>query len=254
MHERSRIGGRFATLGDGVAVEPSKVHGLGLIAKEPIPAFTIVTFYAVHAVGQQVDREATAAFSSDSDAEYFQSLTQGAGYRHEWYHPALRGDPKTDGLFIDANPNKAHVAGWVGHLVNDGALCADATDETLLDYYTQSAELRNCFLVPLCKPLMGYVTTRTVEADEELLTTYSHRYWLSTTHHSKSADADVLREVEATSDAWSDTLANVEKLYSKEIDSLAAIFESGQTEPSTGFGRPQTRPAQGKKKKSKGKK
>eukprot|EP00965_Chrysotila_dentata_P125476 4148663-Pleurochrysis_carterae.AAC.1 len=48
--------GRFATLGDGVAVEPSKVHGLGLIAKEPIPAFTIVTFYAgkqAHANGNQ---------------------------------------------------------------------------------------------------------------------------------------------------------------------------------------------------------
>ena len=52
-------------------------------------------------------------------------------------------------------------------------------------YCETSRAGKNCVLVPLgpapLKPLMAYVTTRSVGMGEELLTTYGCEYWLSAT-------------------------------------------------------------------------
>ena len=50
----------------------------------------------------------------------------------------------------------------------------------VLAYYAASAARKNCVLVPLGPaPLMAYVTTRPVAAEEELLTCYGADYWLA---------------------------------------------------------------------------
>lgn len=83
-------------------------------------------------------------------------------------------------IFIDVNPNIERTAGWQGSLVNDGDVCVSSSEDEVVRYYETSRARKNCVLVPIGpSPLMAYVTTRAVNAGEELLTTYGCEYWVS---------------------------------------------------------------------------
>ena len=81
-------------------------------------------------------------------------------------------------FWVAANPAKAPIEGFLGHLANDGALCAD--DGDVERYLAVSAEKANACLVPLCVPLMGLVLASDVKSGDELLVTYGYDAWLRT--------------------------------------------------------------------------
>jgi hypothetical protein len=103
-------------------------------------------------------------------------------------------------LYIDVNPQRPLVPGWMSHLVNDGATVLFNTEQGVLDYYSASRTAKNCVHVPFGPaPILATVTTRKVKKGEELLTTYGCTYWLDALlkkehHHQQQQqhDQDVL--------------------------------------------------------------
>jgi SET domain len=82
-------------------------------------------------------------------------------------------------LYIDVNPQRRLVPGWMSHLVNDGATVLVNTEQGVLDYYSASRAAKNCVHVPFGpSPILATVTTRKVKKGQELLTTYGCTYWL----------------------------------------------------------------------------
>ena len=51
-------------------------------------------------------------------------------------------------LYIDVNPQRPLVPGWMSHLVNDGATVLVNTEQGVLDYYAASRAAKNCVHVP----------------------------------------------------------------------------------------------------------
>ena len=216
------LGALASKFSGSVEVSPMPGAGNGLIADVDLPAFTLIQFYPAHQVGMQVDGEAYAAPQSDEDRLYFQSLRAPAGYRQEFGNA---------GVFIDANPTKAHSPGWLGHLINDGAVCGGDARADLLSYYETSEARRNCINVGFgpsgaCEPTMAYVTTRAVTAGEEFLTTYSHRFWLSKRREGSSAvdeaDAELVARLRCLHDA---TVATKEAVLVNYEDAIHALSE-----------------------------
>ena len=160
---------------------PSPTAGTGLFAARDLPAGTLVALYPAHAIGRG---EQNVFY--DTNRDYFKKQTSSGSLRP--YRQSVLGDRSLFGVandqiedpfFIDANPEQALVDGWTAHLVNDGAVCAAGDEESVVRYYKASLARRNCLIVPVGPaPLMGYATTRDVEAGEELLTTYGAEYWV----------------------------------------------------------------------------
>ena len=160
---------------------PSPTAGTGLFAARDLPAGTLVALYPAHAIGRG---EQNVFY--DTNRDYFKKQTSSGSLRP--YRQSVLGDRSLFGVandqiedpfFIDANPEQALVDGWTAHLVNDGAMCDAGDEDSVVRYYEASLARRNCLIVPVGPaPLMGYATTRDVEAGEELLTTYGAEYWV----------------------------------------------------------------------------
>merc|ERR1712060_404877 len=123
------------------------------------------------------DDQLLLARGADQDAPYFKGSDR--GYRLEPWHDAL--EPWAPDLWIDANPQRDSVSGWVGHLLNDAATCAGGSDAEILQYYETGCKECNCVMIPCgeAAPLMAVYTLRPVDRGEELLFSYGHDYWLS---------------------------------------------------------------------------
>lgn len=174
--------------GDQVKTGPSELHGVGVFAARDLEAGELFTLYPVHRMLQTLgDGRGVGVCADTADQEYFAAAAASAeerayrqvAYRQTFSHP----DPRRPETFqLDANAAKRDIAGWVGHRLNDGASLAASADvegsEALLEYYAASAACRNCCAVALCVPLLGFVTTKPVNAGDELLVTYGHGYWL----------------------------------------------------------------------------
>ena len=119
-----------------------------------------------------------------ADADYFQDFqkAQAPGSRQYFvWPPGVRTSAVPEDcprFWVAANPAKAPIEGFLGHLANDGALCAD--DGDVERYLAVSAEKANACLVPLCVPLMGLVLASDVKSGDELLVTYGYDAWLRT--------------------------------------------------------------------------
>ena len=174
----------FERLGDDVkeaTAGPSPTAGTGLFAARDLPAGTLVALYPAHAIGRG---EQNVFY--DTNRDYFKKQMSSGSLRP--YRQSVLGDRSLFGVandqiedpfFIDANPEQPLVDGWTAHLVNDGAMCDAGDDDSVVRYYKASLARRNCLIVPVGPaPLMGYATTRDVEAGEELLTTYGAEYWV----------------------------------------------------------------------------
>ena len=172
---------RLGEIVNATTVGPSPTAGTGLFAARDLPAGTLVALYPAHAIGRG---EQNVFY--DTNRDYFKKQTSSGSLRP--YRQNVLGDRSLFGVandqiedpfFIDANPEQALVDGWTAHLVNDGVLCAAGEEESVVRYYKDSLARRNCLIVPVGPaPLMGYATTRDVEAGEELLTTYGAEYWV----------------------------------------------------------------------------
>ena len=172
---------RLGEIVNATTVGPSPTAGTGLFAARDLPAGTLVALYPAHAIGRG---EQNVFY--DTNRDYFKKQTSSGSLRP--YRQNVLGDRSLFGVandqiedpfFIDANPEQALVDGWTAHLVNDGVLCAAGEEESVVRYYKDSLARRNCLIVPVGPaPLMGYSTTRDVEAGEELLTTHGAEYWV----------------------------------------------------------------------------
>ena len=172
---------RLGEIVNATTAGPSPTAGTGLFAARDLPAGTLVALYPAHAIGRG---EQNVFY--DTNRDYFKKQTSSGSLRP--YRQSVLGDRSLFGVandqiedpfFIDANPEQALVDGWTAHLVNDGVLCAAGEEESVVRYYKDSLARRNCLIVPVGPaPLMGYATTRDVEAGEELLTTYGAEYWV----------------------------------------------------------------------------
>ena len=172
---------RLGEIVNATTAGPSPTAGTGLFAARDLPAGTLVALYPAHAIGRG---EQNVFY--DTNRDYFKKQTSSDSLRP--YRQSVLGDRSLFGVandqiedpfFIDANPEQALVDGWTAHLVNDGAMCDAGDEDSVVRYYGASLARRNCLIVPVGPaPLMGYATTRDVEAGEELLTTYGAEYWV----------------------------------------------------------------------------
>ena len=175
---------RLGELVNATTAAPSPIAGTGLFAARDLPAGTIVALYPAHAIGR-----GEQCMSYDTDTDYFKKQMSSGPARDSCpYRQNVLGDRSLFGVannqiedpfYIDANPEQPLVDGWTAHLVNDAVMCDAGDEESVVRYYEASLARRNCLIVPVGPaPLMGYATTRDVEAGEELLTTYGAEYWV----------------------------------------------------------------------------
>ena len=175
---------RLGEIVNATTVGPSPTAGTGLFAARDLPAGTLVALYPAHAIGR-----GEQIVSYDTDTDYFKKqMSSGPAVDSCPYRQIVLGDRSLFGVandqiedpfYIDANPEQPLVDGWTAHLVNDAVMCDAGDEESVVRYYEASLARRNCLIVPVGPaPLMGYATTRDVEAGEELLTTYGAEYWV----------------------------------------------------------------------------
>ena len=221
-------------LGDLAEARPSEVHGTGLFATKDLEMGTLVTLYRPDLTVD--DDTGKALMIDEADASYFQDFqkAQAPGSRQYFVFPP---GVKTSAIpepcprfWVAANPAKEAVPGFLGHLANDGASCADDSD--VERYLAESAEKANACLVPLCIPLMGLVLAKEVQKDDELLVTYGYDAWLRTpleTTHTKAVE-DLLRKG-ATQYAGLTLMAS--ERYGDALKRLSNFVRTGSTEEAT---------------------
>jgi hypothetical protein len=60
-------------------------------------------------------------------------------------------------MFLDVNPNRKVMDGWVSHIINDGAAMkspfssnnGNEIEQSMLEYYQESKAMQNCIHIPL---------------------------------------------------------------------------------------------------------
>ena len=220
----------IAELSELVEARQSDIHGTGLFATKDLEMGTLVTLYRPDLT---VDDTGKALMIDQADSDYFQDFqkAQAAGSRQYFvFPPGVKTSAIPDPcprFWVAANPAKAPIPGFLGHLANDGALCADDSD--IERYLGESAARANACLVPLCIPLMGLVLAEDVSAGEELLVTYGYDAWLRTPlekTHSKSIE-DLLRKG-ATQYAGLTLMAS--ERYGDALKRLSNFVRTGSTE------------------------
>ena len=209
---------------------PSDIHGTGLFAAKDLEMGTLVTLYRPDLT---VDDTGKALMIDQADADYFQDFqkAQAPGSRQYFvFPPGVKTSAVPDPcprFWVAANPAKAPIPGFLGHLANDGALCAD--DGDVERYLAESAGRANACLVPLCIPLMGLVLASDVKSGDELLVTYGYDAWLRTPlerTHSKAVE-DLLRKG-ATQYAGLTLMAS--ERYGDALKRLSNFVRTGSTE------------------------
>lgn len=206
-----------------VVAGPSDRHGVGAFAQAVLPEYSIATLYPVHALGI-----GEGGACGDEDTKYFSSQVGPSAYRLQLLHRSV-----PEGMWADANPQRAHVPGWLAHLVNDAATCRGSGQAAILDYYDRCDAETNCALVPLgpVAPLMALCTTREVSPGDELLLCYGHSYWLEQLGEhggqppgqddsAASANAEVEARCMVQGRRMAQIATEVEKHYAKAFDEL----------------------------------
>lgn len=155
-----------------VAIGPSKVcSGRGLFANDALPRWHVAALYPVHGIGVDTPSGEVDLLASVGDMDFFE------GIERSEYRVNLPHDGCTH-LCVDCNPTKPVVGGWEASFVNDACVCESEQPEDVERYLAQSVAGANCALVPIGPaPLMACVTTRRVEAGEELYASYGPSYW-----------------------------------------------------------------------------
>jgi len=154
-------------IADATRAADSPRHGLGAFANAYLSADTVAAFYPVHSIGLGTQRVTAAG-----DEEYWREPCT-TEYRALVFH-----EDWAPGAYVDASPERAHVAGWLAHLANDAATVgASATEAEICAYYEACAAACNCVMLPFGQ-VCALVTTRDVAEGDELLLSYGHTYWM----------------------------------------------------------------------------
>lgn len=163
---------RFSQIANNAYVAPSSRHGLGLFANVDLEADTLITFYPVHRIG--LDDEDFVEM--DEDKDYWEK----AHSKGSWSKYSQNVLNHEANIFVDVNPQREDVPGWLAHRANDASICTGPDEKALRQYYTTSERECNCEIVPFGKitPIMALMTKRTIRKDEEILLCYEHGYWI----------------------------------------------------------------------------
>jgi len=117
---------------------------------------------------------------------------------------------------------------WLSHIINDGSVVRDGTEQAVLDYYEESRRRQNCLQIPFgnVAPLIATITNRDVTAGEELFTCYGSSYWLKSLLSSESQDEVAPQQIPKTTAIQSQiqqsavdlktSIGRAQKLYTKE--------------------------------------
>lgn len=170
-----------------IVVAPSQLHGNGVFATKSLPVNVVVTFYPCDAIQYTQTRQ--LAIHQHPDGVNLHIDEDDAILRDYKFNLS---DKK--GIRIIGNPRRHSNTRLLAHLINDGGkdvfngvAAKKLRNSKLLyalslEYLKSSVSSRNCDLHPNTnRTTIVAVTTRPVEADEELLTTYGVYYWLE--HH-----------------------------------------------------------------------
>ena len=221
---------RLDEIATSVRASPSARHGVGAFATTALPAWSVASLYPVHSIGIGSQRVSTA-----DDAEIWQEPCSTA-YRARILHAAAPAAAATRpvqewaaGAYVDASPSKPNVDGWLAHVANDAAVCAESTDAAILKYYAACESACNCVMLPLgnAAPLMALVTTRDVESDEELLLAYGHTYWIE--HFGGKASDTSPAVARAAAATWGGggldaAIARVAAAYANDVKLLEGLL------------------------------
>jgi len=250
---------------DAIHVSPSTIPGAGrgLFATKHIQAGTIVSFYPVHGIGVDLGGPNVAIASlEEQDQFYFDHPDNNNNEESPNYRQYLLGNRPLNGyyfssdsldssnndnqklplqkLFIDINPQRPLHPGWMSHCLNDGAVVEEYSKQGVVTYYKVSFQQQNCLQIPFGPaPIMATVTTRTVQAGDELFASYGSAYWLQdlllpdregqpslpmTTAATRSSDIDSYIQ-QSASDLRS-SIQLVQHKYQQELSSLRLLYES----------------------------
>lgn len=240
----ARIGGGVADLAAVAEARPSAIHGEGLFATRDLEMGALVALYRPDLT---VDENGEALLIDGGDAEYFASADRGPLSQVRWVYPptlttSAVPDARPPRFWVAANPNKPTTPGWLAHLVNDGATCADAED--VERYCAATAAAKNACLVPLCVPLVGVVLSDAVAAGEEILVSYGHDAWLGAALEASHPEpvAAALRK-RAAEYAGLTLLAS--QKYGRELQALATFVRTGDIDPPSAEKKPARRRKKG---------
>jgi hypothetical protein len=231
---------------------------LGLFATRAIKANTIISFYPAHALG--VDGH-PFVYSNSSEESYFashphpaspylhctdqliferSSLLTSMNGRNSGADNASGGGGATivgsqnEPIYLDVNPERPTVEGWVSQIINDGAALAPEQHTALgiLDYYRQSKLVKNCIHIPLGpSPILATVTTKKVKKGQELLTLYGGTYWLGNDAGDDGTarvalTPEVQKEVQESAADFRAAMKTTKVMYAGLIQALRDSFTS----------------------------
>lgn len=180
--------------------------GRGVFASEALQAGTLITLYPGDAI--RIDA-AIAGFNHVSccaaapdgslilpDASL---LRRARSYEIEIASPlpteACAISPPLTSVLGD--PDRADDPAYLGHMLNDGATCADEAVSAI--YISESSVARNAEPRPVGGCHLAIVATRDVQQGEELLLTYGVPFWLAELGGAAVSDAASDDDVDADS-------------------------------------------------------
>lgn len=227
----------YTKLVKNIEVRESSIPGagLGLFATKAMKANTIVSFYPAHALG--IDSASSFVTATADDEQYFASNPcSKSTYLHCTDQPifarsSLLAATSTEPLYLDVNPMRPIVDGWVSQMINDGATVTTNSEEGVLDYYGQSKRAKNCIHVPFGpSPVLATVTTRKVQKGQELLTTYGGTYWLGVwldLHGNEGVEITeaIKSEIKESAQDLFASMKSVAVLYANQIEAFQSEFE-----------------------------
>lgn len=155
---------------DFVEVRDSSVHGKGIFAVRPIPAYTLITLYPSHltfvmdaAFSTEVRIKSNIPEMIRNKYTNMENVASACAYLH-----VLPNGQKIIGI-----PELTDDKQYLAHMANDSAVLF--TDEE--EYKKSSLERTNASWWYFWANTMGIVTMRTIEADEEILLPYGYAHW-----------------------------------------------------------------------------
>ena len=159
-----QCGLKLNEIAGAVRAAPSPLHGDGAFACSSLKAGSVATLYPVHVLGNEAGGQTYMGIAHQPSAY---SLVLG--------HYSLGPDHN---MWIDALPEQPHKEGWLGHLVNDAAVCEGSGVDALVRYFEASLANSNCVLMPFGPvPLMCVLVIKDIPPGGELLTTYGEQAW-----------------------------------------------------------------------------
>lgn len=225
-----------STICKNVEIKESSIPnaGLGFFAKKNLKSGTIVSFYPAHSLG--VDGQAFVS-GCPEDQEYFQAHpADQSSYLHCTDQPLFQRTsllaPSSDELlFLDVNPHKEVVPGWVSQYINDGAVVKANSEQGLLDYYRDSGLKKNCIHIPWGpSPVMATVTTKKVKKGQELLTSYGGTYWLGVylnVHGEEGVPItdEIQKKIQETATDLRKSMQAVSVVYATQAEEMTVGFD-----------------------------